>query len=82
MPGQQPSQPTRLRWVKGVGIFRCNLPLALLADDWGLLRATAVTRGVGRTPNKSQHTKLTQEKNILPPHLTIENLHVIKLHTQ
>ena len=33
----------------------------------GLLRATAVTRGVERTPNKSRHTKLTSEKKILPP---------------
>ena len=33
----------------------------------GLLRATVVTRGVDRTPNRSQHTKLTLEKKILPP---------------
>ena len=26
--------------------------------------------GVERTPNKSQHTKLTLEKNIFPPLLT------------
>ena len=36
----------RLRWVKGVGVFRCNLPLALLAKWPGVfLRATAVTQG-------------------------------------
>ena len=36
-------------------------------NDRGLLRSTAVTRGVERTPNKSQHTKLTLKKKILPP---------------
>ena len=36
-------------------------------NDRGLLRATAVTRGVERIPNKSQYTKLTLEKKILPP---------------
>ena len=36
-------------------------------NDRGLLRSTAVTRGVERTPNKSQHTKLTLEKKIFPP---------------
>ena len=46
-------------------MFRCNLPPALLADDRGLLRATAVTRGVERTPNKSQHRNLTLHE-ILP----------------
>ena len=35
-------------------------------NDRGLLRNTAVT-GVERTPNESQHTKLTLEKKILPP---------------
>ena len=37
--------------------------------DRGLLRATAVTRILVRTPNKSQHSKLTLEKKILPPFL-------------
>ena len=36
-------------------------------NERGLLRATAVTREVERTLNKSQHTKLTLEKKILPP---------------
>ena len=35
----------------------------------GLLRVTAVTRWWNGHQNKSQHTKLTQEKKILPPHL-------------
>ena len=44
-----------------------NCPLHFGQDDPGLLRATAVTRGVEQTLNKSQHTKLTVEKKILPP---------------
>ena len=34
-------------------------------NDRGLLRATVVTRGVERTPKKSQHRNLTLEKKIL-----------------
>ena len=49
--------PLRLRWVKGVSIFTCNLPPALHCGN----------TGVERTPNKCQHTKLTLEKKILPP---------------
>ena len=36
-------------------------------NDRGLLRATAATRGWNGYRNKSQHTKLTLEKKILPP---------------
>ena len=36
-------------------------------NDRGLLRATAVTRGWNGHRNRSQHTKLTLEKKILPP---------------
>ena len=36
-------------------------------NDRDLLRATAVTRGWNGYRNKSQHRKLTLEKNILPP---------------
>ena len=36
-------------------------------NDRALLRATAVTRGLNGYRNKSQHRKLTLEKNILPP---------------
>ena len=36
-------------------------------NDWGLLRATAVTRGWNGYRNKSQHRKLTLENKILPP---------------
>ena len=55
-------------------MFRCNLPPALLAEwqnDLGLLRATVVKLGGGgggeRTLNKSQHTKMTLAKKIIPP---------------
>ena len=58
MPGQRHSQPTVCLGVS------CHLHF--WQNDRGLLRATAVTRGWSghRT---SQHTKLTLEKNILPP---------------
>ena len=59
--------PLPLCWVKDVCMFRCNLPLHFWQNDRGLLRATVVTSGVGRTPNKSQHRKLSLEKKILPP---------------
>ena len=36
-------------------------------NDRGLLRATAVTRGWNQASNESKHTKMTLEKNILPP---------------
>ena len=48
------------------------LPATCIFDDRGLLPATAVTRRDGwvkRTPNKSQHRKLTLEKKIIPPPL-------------
>ena len=35
-------------------------------NDQGLLRATAVTRRVERTPNESQRRRLTLEKKFLP----------------
>ena len=48
-------------------MFSCNLPLALLAEWPGFLRATAVIRGWNGYRNKSQHRKLTLEKKSLPP---------------
>ena len=62
--------PLRLRWVKGVCVFRCNLPPALLAEWSGYFTCNCRNTGVERTPNKSQHTKLTLEKKILPPLLS------------
>ena len=66
MPWQQHSQLT-LTWLgQGCMHVRWNLPPALLAKWLESLHAAAVTRGVEQTPNKSQHTKLTLEKKILP----------------
>ena len=48
-------------------MFSCNLLPALLAGWPGSFTATAVTRGWNGYRNKSQHRKLTLEKNILPP---------------
>ena len=60
-PGQ------RLRWVTGVCMFRCNQPSALLSEWQGSFTCHCGSTGVERTSNKSQHTKLTLEKKILPP---------------
>ena len=59
--------PLWLRWVKGVCVFRCNLPPALLAEWLGSFMCHCGNTGVERTPNKIQHTKLTLEKKILSP---------------
>ena len=61
--------PFQLRWVKGVCMCRCNLPVppALLAEWPGSFTCHCGNTRVERTPNKSQHTKLTLEKKILPP---------------
>ena len=45
---------------------RCNLPPALLAEWPGSFTCHCRNMGVARTPNKTQHTKLTPEKKILP----------------
>ena len=59
--------PLRLRWVKGVCVFRCNPPPALLAERPGSFTRHCGNTGMEWTPNKSQHTKLTLEKKILLP---------------
>ena len=59
--------PLLLRWVQGVCVFRCNLPPALFAEWPGSFTCHCGNMGVERTSNKSQHTKLTLEKKILPP---------------
>ena len=59
--------PLRLHWVKGVCMFRYNLPPAVLAEWPGSFTCHCSNTGVGRTLNESQHTKLTLEKKILPP---------------
>ena len=68
--------PFRLHWVKGVCVFRLNLPPALLADWPGSFTCHCGNTGVERTPNKSQHRKLTPEKKpplplLLRPELAI-----------
>ena len=50
-------------------MFRCNLPPALLAEWPGSFTCHCSNTGVERTPNKSQHRKLTLEKKILLPFL-------------
>ena len=53
--------PLPLRWVKGVCVFRCNLPPALSAE-WPVVVFFFVCVPL----NTSQLTKLTLEKKILP----------------
>ena len=59
--------PLRFCWVKGICVFRCNLPAVLYAEWPGSFTCHWGNTRVERTPNKSQHTKLTLEKKILPP---------------
>ena len=61
--------PLRLHWVKGLCIFRCNLPPALLAEWPGSFTCHCSNIGVEGTPNKSQYIKLTVDKKILPSFL-------------
>ena len=58
-------------WVKGVYVFSCIRPPALLEEWPGSFMCHCGSTGVERIPNKSQHRKLTLEKKILsppPPH--------------
>ena len=66
MPGQLFS-PLRLRWVKGIFMFRCNLSPSLLAEWPGSFTCHCGNTRVEQAPNKSQHTKLTLEKKMLQP---------------
>ena len=66
--------PLRSCLVKGVCVVICNLPLALLVEWPGAFTYHCGNTGVERTPNKSQHTKLTLEKKILPPLLPVFEL--------
>ena len=67
MRGQRIISPLRPRWVKGVCVFRCSLPNALLAEWPRSLSCHCSNTGMERTPNKIQHTKLTLQKKIYPP---------------
>ena len=59
--------PLRLRWVKGICVFRCNLPSALLAEWPEFFTCHCSNTEMDRAPNKSQHTKLTLENKSLTP---------------
>ena len=59
--------PLRLRWVKGVCVFRCNLPPALLEEWPRSLSCHCGNIGVERPPNESKHTKITLEKKLHSP---------------
>ena len=48
-------------------MLRCNLPLALFGRMTGVFYVPLRYHREERAPNQSQHTKLTLEKNILPP---------------
>ena len=62
--------PLQLHWVKGVCMFRCNLPPVLMAEWLESFMCHCSTTGLEQTSNKSQHTKLTLEKKIFPPLLS------------
>ena len=59
--------PLWLCEVKGVCIFRCNLPPALLAEWPGSFMLWCGKTGVERTMNKSQHTNFLLIFNFFPP---------------
>ena len=61
----------RLRWVKGVFLFSCSLPPALLAQWQGSFTCYCGTRECDGYRNDSQHRKLTLEKKILWPFLPV-----------
>ena len=48
--------PLQLCRVKGVYVFKCNLPPALLAEWPGSFTCRCSNTGVELTPNKSQHS--------------------------
>ena len=66
MPGQH-SQTTPTSLGQGCMRVWCNLPPALSAEWLRSWTCHSGNTGVERTPNKSQHRKLTLVKNILPP---------------
>ena len=52
----------RLCRVKGIRVFRCNPPRALLAKWPGSVTCHCSNTGVERTPNNSKHRKFSLEK--------------------
>ena len=66
MPAQQHSQPTP-SLDQHACVLRCNLPPSLLAEWPESFTYHCGNSGIDyRTLNKSQHTKLTLERKILP----------------
>ena len=59
--------PLWLCWVKGVCELRWNLPPALWAKWLGSFTCHCGNMGVEKTLSKSQHTKLSLKKKVLPP---------------
>ena len=55
--------PLRLHWVKGVCIYRCNLPSALLAEWPGSFICHCGKTGVEQTQSKSAHKVNSKEEN-------------------
>ena len=68
MPGHRHSQRTPT-WLgqERICVFRCHLPPALLAEWPGSFTCHYGNTGLEQASNKSQHTKLSLEKKILPP---------------
>ena len=56
---------SELPWVKGVCVFRCNLPPALWQNERSQLRATAVTGGIGN-PVSSKENSWTGRRHCFP----------------
>ena len=52
MLGQRIVSPLQLHWVKGVCMFRCNQPPALLAECPGSFMCNCSNMGAEQTPNK------------------------------
>ena len=61
----------QLCWVKGVCMFRCNLPSALLAEWLGSFTCHCGNMGVEQIPHKSQQTKITSPA-LLPTILKLQ----------
>ena len=57
------NSPLGFRWVKGVCVFRCNLPPVLLAEWPGSFTCHCSNTGVKWTPNKSAHKVNSGEEN-------------------
>ena len=75
MPGQRQSAHSDFVGSRVYACLGVTCHLHFWQNDWGLLRATVVTRGWTRHRNRSQHTKLTLEKKILLPGFELATFH-------